>query len=360
MEQSPRPPSGSCPVPGLTTIAAAEALTHISPLSVESIMPPPNPPENWLLEIGGVGCNIYTGPNGQDGHLTELTSASEGRKAQVRFKCRWEDRNALLAGLLGTVVYQGGTIVRTPPFSYPTAQSDIDAGMFPNRLFCTDAGVEGTKWRADPDGSITGLAGWGYFVYAIVTATFTSPPYLIEPMEGGGPAFNDLTNNTYCISKLRVSGEVYSPPTGSYVWAEGSRAGKQVPDAHCGIVRPRYELSVTRMRMPIVPTTALDDCIGSVNGSVLQISTNEVDPEAALFMGYNPEMRTDPYNGGIVSDIEMLWAVNGYLPSRNADGSWNWFVDPVGQWSAIQTNDVNENPPFESVEHDSLFLDAIS
>ena len=318
--------------------------------------------ENWLLEINGVECNIYTGPTGEDGHLTEKTSPDQGRSAMVRFKCNWQDRNDLMAGLLGTVSYEGGTITRTEPYFYPTAPRDVEAGMFAKRMFCTSiTRIEGRGWKADPDGEITGTQGWGYFQYAILDAEFTSPPYVIEPPAGqdGTVAFNDLVGQTYCISKLRVSGEVYSPPTGAYVWGEGEREGKPVQDDNVGIILPRYELSVTRVRMPIVPCQLLDSSIGTVNKAVLSIGTNEVAPEAALTMGYNPEPRTDPYNGGIVHDIEILWLVNGYLPAADQDKSWNWFLDPTGGWS--QDPDGNDGtPPFASADHDALFGNQIA
>jgi hypothetical protein len=319
--------------------------------------------DNWLLSINGVDCNIYTGPTGEDGHLVERTSSDQGRSALVRFKCNWQDRNDLLAGLVGTVDYVGGSIKRTNPDFYPTADRDIEAGQFPEQMFCTSVTrIEGRGWKADLDGSITGQPGWGYFAYAILDAEYTNPPYVIVPPAGNdGPfAFNDLVGEMYAISKTRVSGEVYSPPTGAYVWGEGSRQGKPVQDTNVGIIVPRYELSVTRMRMPIVPTLLFDELIGTVNEATLSIGANTVSPEAALFMGGNAEPRTDPYNGGIVYDVEMLWLVNGFLDSRNADKSWNWFLDPVGSWSKIVTNDEDQNPPFASADHDQLFANQIA
>jgi len=326
--------------------------------------PGPNPNmDNWLLNIGGVDCNIYTGPTGEDGHLVEKTSPDQGRSAFVRFRCDWQDRNDLLAGLVGTVDYVGGSITRTNPHFYPIADRDITAGQFAKQMFCSGvARIEGRGWKADLDGSITGQPGWGYFAYAILDAEYQNPPYIIVPPAGlDGPfAFNDLVGEMYAVSKTRVSGEVYSPPTGAFVWGEGSRQGKPVQDTNVGIIIPRYELSVTRMRMPLVPCQMLDSLIGTVNETTLSIGTNTVSPEAALFMGYNPEPRTDQYSGGIVHDIEMLWLVNGFLDTRNADKSWNWFLDPTGDWSKIVTNTEAQEPPFASAEHNQLFSNQIA
>jgi hypothetical protein len=328
------------------------------------------PNETWLLQIGETPCNIYTGPDGENA-IKESSTSAEGPRATVMFKCLWEDRNDLKAGLLGTVDYQGGSIIRTSPFAYPVSEDDTvvtgglagppQVGLFPGRLFCTDVSdISGVKWVCDSDGSITGLAGWGYYYYAILAAQFTAPPYLQTLSFLNGVAFRDLMAETYCVSKIRVSGEVFSPPTGSYLWVEGGRKGKQVQDAHCGLTRPRYELSVTRVRMPMVPMAVMDSLIGTVNETTLQVGSNTVSPDAALFMGYNVEPRSDPYSGGIVFDIELLWLLNGYITSRGADGSWNWFVDPLGDWSGIASasSDATE-PPFDEAEHNVLFSDTI-
>src|SRR4051812_42667181 len=106
--------------------------------------------DNWLLEIDGVDCNLFTGATGQDGHLLERTSPDQGRSAFVRYKCYWEDRNDLLAALVGTVDYAGGTIVRPPPHYYPTAPRDVEAGQLAKRTFCTGISkIEGIGWKSD-------------------------------------------------------------------------------------------------------------------------------------------------------------------------------------------------------------------
>ena len=322
----------------------------------------PAPQDNWLLTINGVGCNIYTGPDGQDGHLSEDNASDAGRRAKVRFKCAWSDRNKLIAGLVGTVDYRQTTIVRTPPFSYPTAPPDDFNNGGPIRadsMFGTSiTDVSGIKWSTDIDGSETGLQGWGAFTYALVDCEFSSPPYLITPVNGVG---DDLVHQTYCITKLRVNGEVFSPPSGAYQWAEGGFINQPVNDANVGLMRAKYELSVTRVRMPIVPMETLDAMISTVNKVAIKVGTNTITPEAALFLGYNPEPYKDPASGQIVYNIEMLWAINGLVTSRNADGSWNWFVDPSGDWSAIvSTGKANSAPPFSAIDHNNLFADNIT
>lgn len=323
-------------------------------------------PNYWnpLLTINGVPCNIWTGDDGQQGHLAESTTLEGGRKSTVRFRCDWYDRDDLIAGLIGTVDYVGGSIVRTPPFTYPRRPNDdrsqAPGKIFKPRHFCTAiTDVQGLKWFADPDGSRTGLAGWGGFEWAILTAEFTSPPYLIEQVDGG---FGDALGITYAVSELRVSGEVFSPPTGAYRWAGGQFNGDELKDVHMGITRPRVELSVTRVRMPLIPYDTLAMMIGTSNQNSIPVGPHRVTPGAALFMGYNPRAYSDPYHGGIVYDIEMLWLINGPVVAGGADADWNLYLDPQGQWNQVVQDLDAANPPgpFPMADHYALLSDAIS
>lgn len=317
---------------------------------------------NPLLSIGGVACNIYTGEDGQDGHLVEAVPEKGGDRATVRIICSWANRYTLRAALLGTVGYQDGQIVRTPPFQYPLnviEQGAVQNGtLVPSRLFATAiTEIRGIKWQSDPSGGFTGLAGWGQFLFAVLTVEFTSPPYLVQQVSSatGG----DLVGLTYATSEIRLSGEVVAPPTGSYTWAAGEYKNQEVKDAHVGFTRPRNELSVTRIRLPLVPYETITYLVGTVNALFIPVGAHQVSPHAALFLGANPHPYSDPVSRAIVYDVELLWLLNGDTLDVGTDLSWNYFLDPAGQWNLIQ-NSNDASTPFLVADHNPLFSNAIS
>jgi hypothetical protein len=320
--------------------------------------------KNWLLNINGAPCNLFTGRDGESPPIAE-GSPESGRGGTAKFVCAWEDRNQLLAGLVGTVSYVGGTIVRTPPFSWPTAAVDSIAvlgagGQYPDRLVCLSVGTtQGIKWRSDPDGSISGLPGWGYYAYAVLTAEFGTPPYLTVPLATPGAAFSDLLGTPYCMTKTRVAGEVLSPPTGALVYDEGTYAGKPLADIDAGHVRVRYELSCTRIRMPIAPINTVAGLVGTVNAAAITLGTTVIPPGGALFTGMNPEVRCDQYNGGIIFDCELLWLCNGVNHDLGSVVDWNYFQDPSGAWVPV-VEKGSDNPVFAYMDHSPLLDDAIS
>jgi hypothetical protein len=321
--------------------------------------------KNWLLSIDGVDCNIFLGEKEQEAP-DEAHPPDAGRTATVTFICPWADRIALVAGLVGTVSYDGGTIVRTDPYSYPVAAIDVfdpeenPNGVFKNRTVCTGIRqIQGRKWRSDVSGQVTGVKGWGYFVYALVTAEFTTPPYLIEPIPGGNATgFNDLLGQTYCISKTRIAGEVFAPPSGSFIFNGGAFQGQPLNDVSSMQLRIRYELSCVRVRMPLVPTTTINSLSGSVNSNPMTLGNQSIDKGAALFTGANPEPKPDPYNGGIVNDVELLWLVNQFNPQTGAPTDWNLFLDPSGAWVPV-VNKVDGDPVFAYEDHSRLFDNTI-
>ena len=222
--------------------------------------------ENWLLEISGVDCNIYTGPTGEDGHLVEKTSPDQGRSAFVRFKCNWQDRNDLLAGLVGTVDYVGGTIARTPPTTTRPRRATSRRASSQADVLHGGRAIEGRGWKADPDGEVTGTPGWGYFRYAILDAEYTNPPSSSSRPPGPTPVRVQRPGRRD-VRGLEDAGlgRSLQPADGGLRLGQGTREGKPVQDTNVGIIIPRYELSVTRMRMPLVPCQLLDSLIGTVN-----------------------------------------------------------------------------------------------
>jgi hypothetical protein len=326
------------------------------------------PKPNWLLSINSVQCAIYLGPNPDTpGYGIREGNPQDGRTANVSFICYWDDRMDLVRGLIGDVDYQGGTVVRMDPFAYPLAQNEsMDTKVFSNRTFCTSvSSIQGIKPWTDETGENVGLAGWVGYCFAVLEAEFTTPPYLIEDLLGEGvvpsdPSFNDLTYMTYVISKVRVSGEVFSPPTGAFVFAGGGFVGDKLLDVGAAQIRTRFEISCTRVRMPLVPMTIITSLIGTVNSVQFLVGGQMFPVGSMLFTGVNPEPHSDPYNCGIVWDLELTWMANG--PASNTTVTtpldWNFFMDPGGDWSLVQT--AAGDPVFQYDDHGQLFDNTIS
>lgn len=325
-------------------------------------------PKSWLLNINGVQCGVYLGPDGTSGGITQ-TVGEQGRTATVVFQCYWEDLNDLIAGLVGTVDYIGGTITRTEPFGFPLTtadQANDGSKVFPNRTFCTSiSSIVGTKWQTDSEGSTVAdppLPGWGRYIFALVTAEFTTPTYLVQDLNPNPSSFefNDIVLQTYTTSKLRVSGEVFAPPTGSFQFSGGTYSGSPLLDVGASQIRTRFEVSVTRMRMPLVPMQTAGPLLGSVNQDPLLIAGQNFPAETLLFNGINPEPRCDPYNGGIIWDVELQFL--GNAPSSSSGGdplSWNYFLDPGGNWTKVETSNTHD-PVFRLGDLNSLFSNTIN
>jgi hypothetical protein len=325
---------------------------------------------DWVLEVGGIPCGVYLGPDGTQGP-TEI-SDEHGRRATATFQCEWASRNDLIGALVGTVDYPGAAIARTPPFSYPFATVDTTQhtvngssnSIIPQRLVCTAISrVQGTKWRTDNEGGLfSEVAGWGGFAYALITAEFTCPNYMLAPTEFA-PAFTDLSTLPYVITKTRVSAEILAPPAGAFQYADGAYKGKPLLDVGAAQPRSRLEINMTRVRMPIVPTVIATPLLGSVNQDPFVLGGLEFTKGAVLFNGMNPEPRSDPYNGGIVWDVEYQFLANGLVYITSVDdrqyADWNWFLDPKGEWTKVTYPD-GKTPVFEYADFRPLFQDAIS
>ena len=235
-------------------------------------MPKNAPSKNFNISVGGVPCTIYVGPDGTSGGIKE-SHAPDGRRATVYFQCWWKSRFLLIKALLGTVNYSGTTIARVDPFSYPLSATDATIA-YADAMFCTSIGeIVGVGPWADALGTTAGYPDWLSYAYAIVPAEFTCPPYNINGFVSGGVAFTDLAFQSYCVSKTRVAGEVFSPPTGAYIFAGGAFANQPLLDIGASQIRTRLELSCTRVRMPLVPLATIDSLIGTVNSNFFQLSS---------------------------------------------------------------------------------------
>jgi hypothetical protein len=319
----------------------------------------------WVLEIGGVPCGIYLGPDGTLGPTESCTA--QGRTATVTFQCLWNDRQPLIAGLVGVVGYDHGNILRTPPFEYPFGQDDyaavggaITASILERRLLCTSISrVQGTKWETDVEGgAFSSWPGWGGYVYALVTAEFTTPNYQIVTSNPGTTGFQDPSNFAYMTTRVRASGEILAPPDGAMVFAEGPLKGDMLRDVGSAQPRVRLEVNVTRIRMPIIPLQLVEPLVGGVNNKPITFGNYDFQNGSVLFNGINPEPRTDPYSGGIVWDIEYQFLVNGpvlhFGDQEPREADWNWFIDPDGDW--VLVNYVNTTrTPFPYTDFSKLF-----
>jgi hypothetical protein len=325
--------------------------------------------KNWQLEIGGVKCAIYQA----DGDGIIERNDESGRTATVRFICKWNERLDFLAGLLGTVDYSSGAITRQSPFSYPVTDGDQEL-TFWSRLHCTSVSqITGLHWWTDTTGQLIGdpaVPYWGAYVFAIVTAEFATPLYWLEP-DDDTPAFDDLMAQQYVISRIKAGGEVFAPPTGSFVWTAGPDQNNPLIDIHAAHMRTRFELSCTRVRMPIVPMNAIVTAIGSVNQNPVTIGGKAFPKGSILFNNVVPEARSDPVESGIVWDVEYIFlcnapAGNGQNPQGSPDDplDWNAFLNTKGDWYTIGTSGAMA-PPFRYVDWgpggaDDLFGDSIS
>jgi hypothetical protein len=300
-----------------------------------------------------LGCPVwvYVGEDGEQGGIVESAS-EQGLEVTVVLHCYWLQRTLIYQGLWGTVGFdQSGNIVRTDPLSLPIPPgSGLPAfitGPTPpayhwERYICTGIGdVRGTKWRTDQDGSITGLAGWGYYEMARITATFgvTSwQPWYAAPGDKAGNGQTDLSGLPYTTTKIRTQGEVICPPHGSYVWT-----ATQVPvdEAHLGLIRAKQEVTITRHRMPTVPTQQVQKVIGRCNGKPIQFGTYLFPAETLLFTGADSEPTSDPGTGLLTQDITYTLIGNG-TDNAPPDGndhtqSFNSILDQTGVYNAIST-----------------------
>jgi len=331
--------------------------------------------ESQIITIGELECTIHLGADGTEGGIEETPDGENGFEARVTFKCDWADRWYLVQKLLGTVDYANGEITRTEPYPYPILnptqtynELEFDATLRVGQLFCTSIGtIKGIKWRTDIDGSETGAEGWGTYQYALVPAVFTTPPYLINDDQSGEP-FEDPSGLAYCVTEEKTSGEVFAPPTGAVVWLSGSFVNKKLTDIGSQKLRVRKELTVTRVRMPIIPDVTVDNLVGTINSMRVNIGTDGYAPGTMIFLGMDYDTRPEPTNFGLVYDVHLQWLVN--VPGENTGSGgpiaagnalrWDYYLDPSGQWNQVG---YNQDPPtglFLERDHNFLLSNTIS
>jgi hypothetical protein len=317
------------------------------------------------LAINGVTCGIHIDPTGEEYGIQERYDEPG---ATVWFQCAWFDRYDLLQGLLGTASYSNGQVKRTPPFAYPLPVDQIAVGnQLPNRMVCTSVGeVRGIKLGTDYEGeSDVQLPGWSYYNRAYFPAYFTVPLWQVDDLPPSSPDC-DISTLPYVVTKMRVSGEVVAPPTGSIIYGGGAFAGKALQDATAGFIRPRLEISMTMVRMPIHPLNTIMDLEWTINGKPWTIAGFQFPKGSILFTGANSEPRPDPCSFGIVQDVELTFLANGPASGVPQGGQvdvpldWNYFLDPSGNWVPCTFNTDPPTPIFAYEDFSQFFNADIS
>ncbi len=338
-------------------------------------------PKAWTLHIGDIYCGIYQA----DGNGITESNEETGRCATVVLQCNWNERQQLIEGLIGSVYYDGTTIQRLDPAQYPFStsdQSDLDPEVvYGDRMVCTSiSSIRGIHWWTDPDGTdpITDppVAGWGGYVYAIITAEFTTPIWTLQSWEDS-PEYGyggDLLGVPYCITKTKALGEVLAAPNGALIWGPDAPANiSGVPLLGIGApqIRTRMEITCTRVRMPIIPMNALLKAVGGINLTDFIVGGYHCPPGSVVFNNFNPEPRSDPQSGAIVYDIEMIFLANCPASTGQIRGvastnmlNWNYYMSLDGNWYSVVTSQSNgplyKNIDFSPGGASDLFTDEIS
>lgn len=152
--------------------------------------------------------------------------------------------------------------------------------------------------------------------------------------------------------------EVLAPPTGGFMFVTGGLANKGLIDTGAAFIRTRSEISITRVRMPLIPIQTASPLFGTINSDPFLISGQMYPKGTMLFNGLNPTPRTDPYNGGIIWDVEYCFLANSNASSGTSPLDWNYFLDPNGDWSQVKTK--NNDDVFKYADHFVLYANAIS
>jgi len=281
-----------------------------------------------FLNVLGVPVSIAVEDVGSRAVVERVTS--NGPEADVMFKCPYNQRFTVVRGLLGGVVATGKTLTRLYPLRYPPS---------PN-LFCTSIGdITGLK-------PFTDGFGWLNYQYSIIPAHFSVPGWDAIP-----GYTNDPSGKLFTTTRFRVSGQVFSPPIGSYYYQGGTYAGKPVPDSKQSLIRPQVEISMTRQLMPFVPLDAAMTYVGSVNSSSVTIADHVFPRGCLLFMGIDTDPVADPSTGNRCFNIPF-----SFIGTYQVE--WNEVMDPTGAWQLVNDDPGGTgDPPFAYEDFSILFGD---
>ncbi len=263
-----------------------------------------NPP----LTINGVPVSVLERTSGEG--IVESWPADSYATAIVIFKCAWVDRYRVVAGLKGFIQQApDGFVNRYPPLAYPDS---------PN-LYCIGIDQiqgEGMKiWDQ--------VHGWPNYEFAYITARFSALLFNFPGQEDTG--YQDPSGQPWTITRLRSSGEVFSPAKGSLFYVGGAHGGQPVGEGTLGLMRCRMEISLTRRWMPYVPANAIKAFQNTVNSSPISFADTAFGTGTVLYATANTEQDTDG-SGSVVHNVEHIMIANG-------DGhEWNQILDPDCAW----------------------------
>ena len=250
--------------------------------------------------ILGLPVSIDLEGVGDQAIIENLTQ--DGPTADVTMRCYWADRFTVYKGLVGGA-YKSGTQVKYAwPFTYPDS---------PNLRCVGISNVRGIKPR-------TNASGWVYYAQCRFVAHFAVPSWDAIPQNQGAPdpSFQEMTT-----TRMRGTSEIFAPPGGSLVFADGS----PVPDSSIGIVRGRTEIVMTRHLVPWPPINAIMSLTGCVNNDTITFGDQTFARGFLLYTNPDIEPVSDPSTGNRCWDITFTML-------GNQDYEWNKFLSPAGTW----------------------------
>lgn len=256
-----------------------------------------------------------------DGGITE-GNPETGPQATIRFKCLWDNRYALVQGLLG--LWAGSppkNVTYTGPFCYPPS---------PNLLCTAVSSIVplGKPYHNFPDFKGVPIIGWLARKYAIVTAHFTRPPWVA--LDSGG----------YFSINFDGAGEFLGIPGTTYQFADGT------PDnTNVGIFIPEAQITVRRFRMPFLPDQAMISLCATLNNAPFQIGNNIYAQGSLLFMPGHSSEESDPL-GNITYAADYVFMFRPY--------DWNFDFHPNRTTGWALVTDGNGNPRYQYTDFNTL------
>jgi hypothetical protein len=237
------------------------------------------------------------------GAIRESLPEGGAESVTVSLRCRWEDRQRLKRELLGGVVDDGnGNLTRQPPYQYPSN----------TRLYCLAipelAGIK----------PMVGQDGWVFYKYAQMVAVFGAPAWQYTQNPPHGP--NDASGEPWTVTELKASGEVVTPPEGTY-WVGPFPSTTPASDANVGIILPSVEISMTRKWRTKCDLVDLEDILGTVNDSPIAVGTKTYDRGCVLFVSGEYHPAFDPL-GTPAYDLQIAMLAKTH--------DWNMFLTRGG------------------------------
>ncbi len=110
--------------------------------------------------------------------------------------------------------------------------------------------------------------------------------------------------------------------------------------------------------MPLIPTETSTPLNGTINDAAFLIGGQSFPRGSMLFSGINPEPKSDPYNCGLIFDVELTFLANAAASTANDPLDWNYFLDPGGVWTKVETK--GGDPVFKYADHTKLYSNQIT